>query len=226
MTHRHATGPAIDHRPGSRGEHALQEQYGTTERAHSFYQRQVLPYLNARMRQFISRQEMCFVATADADGECDCTFRAGTPGFVHVLDDRTLAYPEYRGNGVMASLGNLLENPQIGLLFIDFTQDVIGLHVNGTARIVEGDELLRTHPALASTVLERVATGNGGRLKAERWVRVHVQEAYIHCAKHIPRMVKLPREIAWGTDDVRRKGGDFFGASCEPRSWDDQPGTS
>ena len=46
---------------------------------------------------------------------------------------------------------------------------------------------------------------------------VGVQEAYIHCAKHIPRMVKRPRDIAWGTDDVKRKGGDFFGAACEVR---------
>jgi hypothetical protein len=45
-------------------------------------------------------------------------------------------------------------------------------------------------------------------------VLVHVEEAYIHCAKHIPRLLKLPRDRAWGTDDVRRKGGDFFGAAA------------
>jgi uncharacterized protein len=208
-----------DELPGSHGEHDLQERYGTSARARAFYERQVLPCLNDRMREFVARQEMCFIATADARGECDATFRAGTPGFVHVLDERTLVYPEYRGNGVMASLGNIQENGHVGMLFIDFTRDVIGLHVNGTARVVEGQELLRDHPALAPAVLEQVRNGNGPRPKAERWVLVEVEEAYIHCAKHIPRMVKRPRDIAWGTDDVRRKGGDFFAASCEARPW-------
>ena len=59
-----------------------------------------------------------------------------------MLDERTVAYPEYRGNGVMASLGNLSENPHLGILFVDFTGDKIGLHVNGRARIIENEELL------------------------------------------------------------------------------------
>jgi predicted pyridoxine 5'-phosphate oxidase superfamily flavin-nucleotide-binding protein len=205
--------PATD-LPGSDGEHRLQERHGTTQRAKSFYERQVLGHLNTRMREFIARQEMCFIATADADGECDATFRAGHPGFVHVLDDRTLAYPEYRGNGVMASLGNLEENGHIGMLFIDFTRDVIGLHVNGSARVADRDELLLVYPAMAPA-LEELGNSHGPKAKAERWVLVRVDEAYIHCAKHIPRMTKVKREIAWGTDDVKRKGGDFFGVAAE-----------
>jgi predicted pyridoxine 5'-phosphate oxidase superfamily flavin-nucleotide-binding protein len=208
--------------PGSRGEHDLQDRYGTVARARSFYRRQVLDRLNAGMREFIARQEMCFVATADAGGECDCSFRAGPPGFVQVLDERTLVYAEYRGNGVMASLGNLAENAHVGMLFVDFTRDVIGLHVNGRARVVETPELLSLHPEAAAGA---PADAGGARFKAraERWVRVRVEEAYIHCAKHIPRMLKVPREIAWGSDDVRRKGGDFFAASCESRPWAEEP---
>jgi len=91
--------------PGSKGEHQAQEAFGTTRRALTFYNKQMLVYLNPLMREFIARQEMVFIATADAQGACDCSFRAGLPGFVHVLDDTTLAYPEYRGNGVMASVG-------------------------------------------------------------------------------------------------------------------------
>jgi hypothetical protein len=56
-----------------------------------------------------------FVASSNADGECDCSLRSGPPGFVHTLDPKTLVYPEYRGNGVMATLGNITENPHIGL---------------------------------------------------------------------------------------------------------------
>ena len=67
----------------------------------------------------------------------------GTPSFVKVLDERTIAYPEFRGNGVMSSMGNISENPHVGLMFIDFGKDRIGLHVNGSARIVEHDEFVR-----------------------------------------------------------------------------------
>jgi predicted pyridoxine 5'-phosphate oxidase superfamily flavin-nucleotide-binding protein len=222
MTHSHAQQPETHPLPGSDGEHALQERYGTVARARSFYRRQVLDRLNASMREFIARQELCFVATADAAGECDCSFRAGPPGFVRVLDEQTLAYAEYRGNGVMASLGNLDENPHIGMLFVDFTKDVIGLHVNGRARVMETAELLASRPGLAVGPLD----DNGEthfKPRAERWIEVRVEEAYIHCAKHIPRMTRVPREIAWGTDDVRRKGGDFFAASCESRPWAEEP---
>ncbi|MBV1850560.1 pyridoxamine 5'-phosphate oxidase family protein [Catellatospora tritici] len=191
---------------GSVGEHRLQDRYGTTERAERFYDQQVLDHLNERMREFVGRQEMMFVATADADGACDSTFRAGPPGFVHVAGPRQVLWPEYRGNGVMASLGNIGENGNVGLLFVDFVRDVIGLHVNGRAGIVE-DALARSeYPGLP---LDTVP----GR-RAERWVVVDVEEAYIHCSKHIPRLRKVPGGRAWGTDDTRRKGGDFFGAAA------------
>ena len=115
--------------PGSAGEHVLQQTYGTRARAESFYRNQVLEQLNLVMQEFIARQEMVFIATADAGGECDSSFRAGRPGFVRVLDERTMAYPEYRGNGVLASLGNISENAHVGMLFLDFFDSTIGLHV-------------------------------------------------------------------------------------------------
>jgi predicted pyridoxine 5'-phosphate oxidase superfamily flavin-nucleotide-binding protein len=204
----------VDHTnswPGSAGEHELQERHGTGERARRFYSQQVLDHLNERMREFVAEQEMMFVATSDAHGECDNTFRAGPPGFVRVLDEGRLAWPEYRGNGVMASLGNISENAHVGLLFVDFVRQVIGLHVNGRAAIVEDAVMRAEHDDLN---LDDIP----GR-RPERWVVVEVEEAYIHCAKHIPRMVKAPRERAWGTDDVRRKGGDFFSASKESQPW-------
>ncbi|MFD7325264.1 pyridoxamine 5'-phosphate oxidase family protein [Streptomyces sp. NPDC059875] len=192
--HRQAT-PARTTRPGSDGEHLVQQRMGTTERADRFYAEQVLDRLNTRMREFAARQEMFFLATSDRHGECDNTFRAGPPGFLHVLDDRTLAYPEYRGNGVQASLGNIEENPHVGILMMDFLQDRIGLHVNGRARVVADDEMRRTHFGLA---LDPVP----GR-RAQVWVEVAVEEAYIHCAKHIPHLQKVPLHgsgRAWGTE--------------------------
>ncbi|MGH3327161.1 MAG: pyridoxamine 5'-phosphate oxidase family protein [Streptomycetales bacterium] len=197
-------------RAGSRGEHQLQRELGTEQRADRFYGRQVLDHLNPRMRAFVSRQEMLFVATADAGGECDASLRAGPPGFIQVLSPRTLAYPEYQGNGVMASLGNIRENPHIGLLMIDFVEDVIGLHVNGRAQTA-GDAALRaTHPV---AVPDRTA----GRAP-KRWVVVSVVEAYIHCSKHIPRLVRPSPGDGWG-EQSRRGSGDYFQARDTPRPW-------
>ncbi|HVV20702.1 MAG TPA: pyridoxamine 5'-phosphate oxidase family protein [Pseudonocardiaceae bacterium] len=192
--------------PGSTGEHLLQAAYGSTERAARFYSDQMLDRLNPTMIEFVGRMEMAFVATADARGECDCSFRAGPPGFLRVIDERTIAYPEYRGNGVMASLGNISENPRIGILMVDFVSDLIGLHVNGTASIVEDAVLRGEHPDLpVDTVRGRVP---------ERWVLVRVVEAYIHCRKHIPRMAPVDRTRGWGSDDPLPKGGDYFGVKA------------
>jgi len=194
--------------PGSLGEHILQEQYGTRQRAAQFYRSQFSDRLTPRMIEFIGRMEMAFIATSDMAGECDCSFRAGTAGFLRVVDERTIAYPEFRGNGVMASLGNLLENPHIGLLMIDFTHDLIGLHVNGDAEIVTPASMRELDRGLP----EQAA--NPGR-RPVQWVVVRVTEAYIHCSKHIPKLVPQSRVRHWGTDNPRYKGGDYFGVAAQ-----------
>jgi predicted pyridoxine 5'-phosphate oxidase superfamily flavin-nucleotide-binding protein len=202
--------------PGSWGEHELQERYGTKARAEAFYKKQMLSYLNPQMRAFIARQEMFFLATADGHGECDVSFRAGEAGFVHTISEKILVYPEYRGNGILASMGNIAENPHAGLLFIDFFRDKVGLHVNGEARICSNDELLAC-PDFSAALQADIAL-TGGR-RPERWVLVTVEEAYIHCSKHIPRLAKADEEARqWGTDDVRAKGGDYFQAKSSPRN--------
>ncbi|WP_240796670.1 pyridoxamine 5'-phosphate oxidase family protein [Streptomyces sp. RFCAC02] len=187
----------------------MQRALGSEDRASRFYDEQVLDHLNERMREFVGRQEMFFLATSDRHGECDNSFRAGPPGFLHVLDPYTVVFPEYRGNGVHASVGNISENPHAGLLLLDFERSRIGLHINGRARIVADAELRARHPELPSDTVP-------GR-RPEVWVRVDIEEAYIHCAKHIPHMMKVDRRTAreWGTDDMKRKGGDFFGAARE-----------
>ncbi|MFD5824531.1 pyridoxamine 5'-phosphate oxidase family protein [Lentzea sp. NPDC060358] len=157
----------------------------------------MLDHLNSAMAEFVERMEMAFISTADADGACDSSLRCGGAGFLRVADSRTIVYPEYRGNGVMASLGNIMENPHVGMLMVDFADDLIGLHVNGRARIAP---------------LEEFETDDK---RVEQWVVVTVQEAYVHCRKHIPRMVPVERIRHWGTDDAKPKGGDFFGVKAE-----------
>ncbi len=192
---------------GSKGERKLQKQFGTQKRADSFYQRQMIDYLNPHMQEYIGEQQFLFIATADANGECDSSFRAGPPGFVRVINQKLLAYPEYRGNGVLASLGNISENPHIGLMFLDFFKTTIGLHINGKARIIENSEFLASNET-PPEILDDIATENGK--KPERWVCIDVEEAYIHCSKHIPLLSQQDKTIAWGTDDVKLKGGNFF----------------
>jgi uncharacterized protein len=188
----------------SPGERTVQTQLGSTERAQRFYDRQMRSQLSERMIQLIREQEMVFVATSDAVGNCDCSPRFGLPGFVRVLDERTLAYPEYRGNGVFASLGNMRENPHAGLVFLDFFRTTVGLHVNGSTRVYRPDEL---PPAWMSTLTSSPSSGGPD---IECWVLILVEEAYIHCSKHVPLLEKKPKAIDWGTDDPVVKSDGFF----------------
>jgi predicted pyridoxine 5'-phosphate oxidase superfamily flavin-nucleotide-binding protein len=199
----------LDKLPGSLGEHLLQQKQETSSRALAFYQKQMLPYLNPLMQEFIAEQEMVFIATADARGECDCSFRAGDRGFVRVIDPCTLVYPEYQGNGVFASLGNMVENPHIGLIFVDFFRDTVGLHVNGRAHILSLQKLRRCY-ALPPNFEESIEMSGGGQ--PELWVGVDIEEAFVHCSSHIPLLAKLDKEIAWGSDDRARIMGDYFHA--------------
>lgn len=202
-------------RPESPGEQQAQQRFGTVGRAASFYANQMLAYLNADMQRFIARQEMAYIATADATGACDCSFRSGPPGFVHVIDAKTLTYPEYRGNGVLASMGNIMENPHVGMIFLDYFQSTVGLHVNGAARVLTPDEAAALPNASPGMTAARQHTG--GR-RPEAWIVVTVDEAYIHCSKHIPLLSRLEKPIAWGTDDEASKGGDFFRTKTGPHA--------
>jgi len=200
-------------KPGSRGEHNLQKEFKTEKRALAFYNTQLLNHLNVEMCRFIAEQEFVFVSTADSNGECDASFRAGHAGFVEVLDKKTLIFPEYRGNGVLASMGNISENPHIGMVFIDFYRSSIGLHVNGKAEIFSNEDM-ESNPDSSEKI--KIALKKSGPQKPISWIKVRVEEAYIHCSKHIPLMQKRDKTIHWGTDDEKLKGGDFFNAkNCD-----------
>jgi uncharacterized protein len=194
------------------GERRLQREMGSSARADRFYERQMLESLNKQMIKLIERQEMFFVSTADASGNCDCSPRFGDTGFVHVIDATTLAYPEFRGNGVFASLGNILENPHVGMLFVDFLDSTVGLHVNGAAHTFAADQL----PSQLAKCLAENGSRNGPLVEA--WIIVTVEEAYIHCSKHVPRLKKLSKQIDWGTDDPIAKSNGYFVENKTPGS--------
>jgi len=120
-------------------------------------------------RQFIESRMMFFLATADADGQPDCSYKGGQPGFVRVIAEDVLAFPSYDGNGMFKSLGNVLANPLVGMLFIDFASPR-RLRVNGKATIDFEDPL------------------RGSFDGAELVIRVQALHIFPNCPRYIHRM--------------------------------------
>ena len=131
------------------------------------------PVIGPEDRAFIERMDMFFLATADAEGRPQCSYKGGTPGFVRVLDDRTLIFPSYDGNGMFLSAGNVHVNPHVGMLFIDFVSSRPSrLRVNGLATIEDGD---------------------GSYPGAQFVVRVRATQVFPNCPRYIHRMALVRR---------------------------------
>lgn len=121
-------------------------------------------------KAFIESVIYFFLATADGNGLPDCSFKGGPAGFVRVTGPSELAFPDYDGNGMFKSLGNLAVNPGVGLLFIDMHGRTRRLRVNGTARV------LRDDPLLAQTV------------GAQLIVRIAAHAIFPNCPRYIPKL--------------------------------------
>ena len=130
--------PATLYHAGAR---RLQDRFDTRRLADRLAERLGRGALSDDDRAFIAAQALFLLATADAEGRPECSHKGGEPGFVRVLDPGRLAFPSYDGNGMFRSLGNLLVNPQVGLLFIDFANGR-RLRVQGRATIDLADPLL------------------------------------------------------------------------------------
>ena len=134
--------------PYHAGSRSLQDRFDTRRLAdridEKFLSRAII---DADDRAFIERMDMFFLATADAAGRPQCSYKGGDPGFVRVLDESTLAFPSYDGNGMYLSAGNVLENPHVGMLFIDFVSARPSrLRLNGIASVDQHDELIGEFP--------------------------------------------------------------------------------
>ena len=128
--------------------------------------------MTADDRAFIARQPLFFLASADDEGQPDVSYKGGAPGFVQALDERTLAFPNYDGNGMFCSLGNVQLNPRVALLFINFEQPQ-RLRVLGSATAAGDDPLLPNWPG------------------AQAVVRVAVELLFPNCPRYIHRMQRL-----------------------------------
>lgn len=151
----------------------------------------------AEDRTFISSRSMLFVATADASGNPDCSYKGGLPGFVRVVDDRTLAFPDYDGNGMYRSWGNVLVNPAVGLLFLDF-ESPKRLRVNGSAVISASDPLLVEFPG--SVFVVRV-TASKIFPNCPRYVH---KMQLVEYSAYAPRADYVPPVPAWKTFETFR----------------------
>src|SRR3954462_9760964 len=123
--------------PYHEGARRLQDRFDTRRLADRLDEKFLRePLIGDADRAFIERMDMFFLASADADGRPQCSYKGGDPGLVKVVDERTLAFPNYDGNGMYLSMGNVLANPHVGILFIDFTGNPPRrLRANGTASI-------------------------------------------------------------------------------------------
>jgi predicted pyridoxine 5'-phosphate oxidase superfamily flavin-nucleotide-binding protein len=159
--------------PGARH---FQDQFDTRRLADRIDERLMHAAITEEDRAFIERMDMFFLATADAEGRPQCSYKGGDPGFVRVLDEHTVAFPSYDGNGMFLSMGNLRLNPHIGLLFIDFRASRPSrLRLNGTASIDAADPLLAEHP------------------EAQLVVRVRATQIFPNCPRYIHRMELVER---------------------------------
>jgi len=120
-------------------------------------------------RAIVEQASMFFLATADADGFPDCSYKGGVPGFVRVAGPSTLVFPSYDGNGQFRSLGNVAVNPNVALLFIDFERPN-RMRVHGTATLHDEPDV--------------VAAFEGAQLV----VRVEVSRIFPNCPRYIHRM--------------------------------------
>lgn len=152
----------------------LQDLFDTRRLADRLVEKLVRARFTEEDRAFIEKQSMFFLASADAEGYPDCSYKGGAPGFVRVLDETTLAFPSYDGNGMFKSLGNLRSNPRVGLLFLNFEKPQ-RLRVNGTARVDTEDPLLSLVPG------------------AQAIVRVQARHIFPNCPRYIHRMQFVER---------------------------------
>jgi hypothetical protein len=159
------------------GSRRLQDQFDTRRLADRLAER-ARDHIDPDDRAFIEARDMFFIATTDEHGQPQCSYKGGDPGFVRVVDERTIAFPVYDGNGMFLTAGNMLVSPRVGLLFIDF-EGRKRLRLNGTASVDDADPLLAEYP------------------EAKLMVRVTAAEVFANCPRYIHeyRLVQRSRFV-------------------------------
>jgi predicted pyridoxine 5'-phosphate oxidase superfamily flavin-nucleotide-binding protein len=179
------------------GNRSLQDQFDSRRISDRLEEKLARTAFSADDKAFIEGAIYFFLATADRQGRPDCSFKGGAPGFVRVTGPSELAFPDYDGNGMFKSLGNLIVNPNVGVLFIDLHEKPRRLRVNGVASVSREDPLI------------------GSTVGAQLMVRVQARAIFPNCPRYIPKLALVepsmyvpkpgrePPEPAW-------KGFDSF----------------
>jgi len=162
-----------DYHEGSR---RLQDEFDTRRLADHGAERWVHNAITPQDQQFVERADMFFLATCDGEGRPNCSYKGGDPGFVRVVDEHTVAFPSYDGNGMYLSMGNVLVNPHVGMLFIDFERGR-RMRLNGVASIDAQDPLLTAYPG------------------AQFVVRVRTEQVFPNCPRYIHKYQLVERSV-------------------------------
>ena len=147
----------------------LQDRFDTRRLADRLDEVIITETVSPHDAAFISSVDHFFLATVDPEGMPTVSYKGGAPGFVRIVDDRTLAFPNYNGNGMYLSMGNVLDNGKVGMLFINWEKGH-RFRVHGTATIHYEDELLPEYP------------------EAQFIVRVTTTAVFPNCPRYIHRM--------------------------------------
>ncbi|MEZ5852097.1 MAG: pyridoxamine 5'-phosphate oxidase family protein [Hyphomicrobiaceae bacterium] len=186
------------------GNRELQDHFGSTGLADRLVERLWHDRFKDEDKAFIEGAGFFFVATADAEGRPDCSFKGGPPGFVRVPAPDLLMFPDYDGNGMFKSMGNIKANPSVGLLFIAMGEKPKRLRVNGRASLHLDDPMMKDFPG------------------AQLIVRVVPEHIFPNCPRYIPDLANgkpseflpeagvAPKEPAW-------KGFDAYKDVVPPR---------
>jgi uncharacterized protein len=152
----------------------LQREFDSVRIADRIEERLFREHVEPGDKAFIEALDMFFLATADKAGCPNCSYKGGEPGFVRVVDPKTVVFPCYDGNGMFLSMGNVLENPEVGLLFIDFVRQQ-RLRLNGTASIVPASTVTPGYPG------------------AQFVVKIAVRQVFPNCPRYIHKMQLVER---------------------------------
>lgn len=177
------------------GNRDLQDRYDTRRIADRIEEVLVSDVISDHDKAFIESRDMFFLATADDAGMPNCSYKGGDPGFVRVVDEHTVAFPNFDGNGMYLSMGNVLVNPSVGMLFIDFERGH-RMRLNGIATIDSGDPLMAEYP------------------EAQFIVRVRAREVFPNCPRYIHRYKLVERSRF-----VPKKGKDTPVPSWKCADW-------
>jgi predicted pyridoxine 5'-phosphate oxidase superfamily flavin-nucleotide-binding protein len=155
------------------GARRLQDRFDTRRLADSLAEKLSRTAFTAEDKAFVEGSSLFFLSTADAEGQPDCSYKGGVPGFIRVTGPSELSFPSYDGNGMFRSLGNVLANPRVGILFIDFEKPR-RLRVLGRARLEDPD---------------------GSFEGAQLIVRVHAEAIFPNCPRYIHRMQPVETSV-------------------------------